>query len=703
MCGLGGILRVYTPDQRDLALRTPHDQSIPEQWLDILDDAVKHRGPDGQGRFRDRAIRADGCVVDVAFVHRRLSIIDHAGGHQPMVLRLPRIKRARSASSGGSGNGRPVSGRLLSVEELEAHNRRVLAEAHGAPGVAPELALRALSENGHDHIAVIFNGCIYNHRDLRAELQRAGHVFTTDHSDTEVLVHGWREWGEQLSQRLDGMYAYLLWDGATVRVARDFAQEKPLYLWDHAGVFALASTAAALARLQAVAGSQLLGARPWIVSASTEDWWGDWLRFGASDDPAIGGVFRWPYRGMLQDVTQWQHPVGELRDLPGRANPARLDAQRAEDLLKSSVASRLTADVPVACFLSGGVDSSLVAAFAKEAAGKIATFSVTMPDPRYDESKFASLAARSIGSDHHQLACDARPCEDLVALIHQLGLPLGDSSLLPTHWVSRAAKSVATVAIGGDGGDELFCGYERYVAARWLLRWGALARLLPAKSLPDRNPKSFASKLRRLASAARFGYPELLALFPLDDVDRIMPHADFAWYRLAPFEEKDPAAHDFYEYLSDDLMSKVDTASMAVALEVRSPFLSPELIDAGLRAPYDDLMPHNQRKGLLRQVAGKYLPAEIVDRPKMGFAIPIGDWFRTDYGGLRTMLLDHLNSTEPFGPPPLGINLNMPFIRQMLDEHLGTGPSGLIKRDHSQRLYMLLVLSIWAKWLGSLR
>jgi asparagine synthase (glutamine-hydrolysing) len=114
-------------------------------------------------------------------------------------------------------------------------------------------------------------------------------------------------------------------------------------------------------------------------------------------------------------------------------------------------------------------------------------------------------------------------------------------------------------------------------------------------------------------------------------------------------------------------------------------------------------MPHGQRKGLLRQVARKYLPAEIVDRPKMGFAIPIGEWFRSDYGGLRTMLLDHLNSTEPFGPPSLGIDLNMTFVRQMLDEHLGTGPSGVVKRDHSQRLYMLLVLSIWAKWLGGLR
>jgi asparagine synthase (glutamine-hydrolysing) len=205
-----------------------------------------------------------------------------------------------------------------------------------------------------------------------------------------------------------------------------------------------------------------------------------------------------------------------------------------------------------------------------------------------------------------------------------------------------------------------------------------------------------------LQSAARYGYAELRAIFLLDDLRKLIPQADFAWYQKKPFCCDDPAGEDFWTSLCDDLLCKVDTASMSVALEVRSPFLSTAVVDAGLRAPYSDLMPHGQRKGLLRQIARKYLPAEIVDRPKMGFAIPIGEWFRSDYGGLRTMLLDHLNSTEPFGPPSLGIDLNMKFIRQMLDEHLGTGPSGRVVRDHSQRLYMLLVLSIWAKWLGGL-
>jgi asparagine synthase (glutamine-hydrolysing) len=163
---------------------------------------------------------------------------------------------------------------------------------------------------------------------------------------------------------------------------------------------------------------------------------------------------------------------------------------------------------------------------------------------------------------------------------------------------------------------------------------------------------------------------------------------------------------DFIYYLPDDLLRKSDTASMAVGLEVRAPFLDTKLMDAALKTDLAQLMPRGQRKGLLRQVARKYFPSEIVDRPKMGFAIPIGEWFRSNYGGMRALLYDHLESAEPFGPPSLGIELNMDFIRQMLKEHDDAGKSSLWPwkgRDHSQRLYMLLVLSIWAKWLGGLR
>ena len=714
MCGIGGILRVWPADQREVALRTPHERSIPEAWLDILDDSIKHRGPDGQGRFRDRALRADGCMVDVAFVHRRLSIIDHAGGHQPMVLTLPKTQGARSASSGPS---RPIPGRILSVEEVTAHNRRTLAEAHSAPDTNasdPELALGALQST--DRVAVVFNGCIYNHRELRAELQRAGHVFTTDHSDTEVLVHGWREWGDALRAHLDGMYAAAIWDRATgsVEVLRDDFGEKPLYEGRFGEVVAFSSTAAGLARLRSAMSIPL-------ASFGRESWLPSWVQFG------------WNQMGPWEDIRAF-HAGGSTRlgglvhtssglwfaSLNPTGEPITVDS--ASGLLARAVNSRLEADVALGCFLSGGIDSALITALARESHPDLRTFTVRMPFAGYDESAAAAVTARSLGVRHTVLDCDARPAEDLERLITQLGLPFGDSSLLPACWVSRASRAEVTVALAGDGGDEMFLGYQRQAALPWLHRFErmdpevleSLAMLLPRGA----HARSRREKAARLIYAARYGgYKELVAIFPspLSWELGLCAEGRHDWSAMHHFGMTTKAGSDGafatttalrfdrMFYLPEDLLRKSDTASMAAALEVRAPFLERTLALAAMNAPVSCLMPNGQRKGLLRQVARKYLPAEIVDRPKMGFAIPIGEWFRSDYGGLRTMLLDHLNSTEPFGPPSLGIDLNMAFIRQMLDEHLGTGPSGMVKRDHSQRLYMLLVLSIWAKWVGGLR
>ncbi len=686
MCGIGGILRVWSPEQRELALRTPHAQSIPEAWLDILDDAVKHRGPDGQGRFRDRTIRADGSVVDVAFVHRRLSIIDHVGGHQPMVW---------TRTTG-----------ILPMAEVERYSAHV-ASNHGQDA-------RGTDE---DRIAIVFNGCIYNHRELRAELQKAGHVFTTDHSDTEVLVHGWREWGPDLYDRLDGMWSWTIWESARGRLifSRDPAGEKPLHLSPskdrESGVVVLASSPAALWRLRALIGDKI---DPPSLGLHGRLMWGyDAPAAGQSIQPVSpcciavfdedSGVFHQDY---LYGPTPWRW------DLESRAKGKALTTDSIDELLSKSVVMRLQADVEVAGFLSGGIDSALVTAYAKQALGAFRTFTVRMPDRRYDESAAAELTARLLGTDHATIDCDPSPAEDLQRLITQLGEPLGDSSLLPTHWVCRAiANTGLHVALGGDGGDELFGGYERYRAAGWLRRYSSTLARLPSGWLGSNHPKSFSSRLARLVRAARSGgYPDLLRIFSVEQTERLLSPGNSESKRSDSAMDdtpgwtstRDPRLYDFEHYLPFDLCAKVDTAAMSVALETRAPMLSRDLTAITLGNPLTAVMPHGQRKGLLRQVARKYLPTEIVDRPKMGFAIPIGEWFRSDYGGLRTMLLDHLNSTEPFGPPSLGIDLNMAFIRQMLDEHLGTGPSGLIKRDHSQRLYMLLVLSIWAKWLGGL-
>jgi asparagine synthase (glutamine-hydrolysing) len=664
MCGIAGILRVHAPG----AAPPPPDIAIPEAWLDILDESIKHRGPDGKGRFRDRAVRADGSVVDVAFVHRRLAIIDPQDGHQPMVS-----ERGRS--------------------------------------------------EGEGLVAVVFNGCIYNHRELRKELERAGHRFETDHSDTEVLVHGWREWGPRIVDHLDGMYGAAVWDraAACVSLLRDPAGEKPVYYWgpdrfaEGPRTWAFASSNAALCALAAKQG------RLGRVNHPLRLW--SWISFGFNWHPL-------PHRGYALGpghVTP-DGPACELgpdreyaRVYPPRTEDRVLCAHSLDQLLADAVESRLESDVPFGCFLSGGVDSSLVAAYANRATPGLTTFSVRMPDPRFDESKHAARVARHLGTTHHTLDCRAQPAEDLTRLVAEIGSPLGDSSLLPTYWVSRATRGHVKVALSGDGGDELFCGYQRYIAARWIER---LRNWIPPDGRAVLAPiaRSRRPRLRRIAEAVQgCGYVELLRIFGTHDTIALGCPPDLAempmnalfevgpWpsaeriarrpdcYPLMLYDpDLDPPRFDFAAYLPYDLMSKVDTASMSVALEVRAPLLANSVVRSALAEPLDSLMPRGQRKGLLRQVARKYLPAEIVDRPKQGFAIPIGEWFRTDYGGMRQLLLDHLNSAEPWGPPSLGIDLNMKFVRQMLDEHMSQ------KRDHSQRLYMLLVLSIWAKWLGGL-
>lgn len=615
-------------------MRDPH-LAIPDPWLDTLDAAIAHRGPDGTGRFRDRAVRADGTIVDVAFVHRRMSVIDLDGGRQPMTL------------------------------------------DEGTP--------RAL--------AVVFNGCIYNHRDLRRELSAAGHRFTTDHSDTEVLLHGWREWGDELWARLDGMFAVALWDhgAATLVLARDKAGEKPLLVAqvpavDHTLMFA--SSARALHDALGTIGSPpapTVDAATWLVQGYARNPPGGWP--GVRSVNPGSAETKPSARPSASNRRYWTAPARATRPA------ASLDPARLDYLLAAAVRSRLEADVPLGCFLSGGVDSSLIAAIAKRSEPALQTFTVRMPDARYDESRFAQAVAQHLGLKHHTLECDPRPADDLVMLVNQLGLPLADSSLLPTYWVSKAAREHVKVALTGDGGDELFGGYDRYAAALMLRRHRRWLAAAPRWPFAATAARSKVARWNRLIEAARGGgYRDLNRIFPSQYWPQLFARAPGG--PDAP-DPDDPLRFDFDHYLPDDLLRKVDTASMAVALETRAPFLAPEVMEAALATPIDVLMPRGlmgpERKGLLKQVARRYLPAHIIDRPKQGFAIPLAEWFRTDFGGLKTLLIDHLHSAEPFGPPSLGIDLNLRFVRTLLDEHLA------VKRDHAQRLYALLVLSIWSR------
>lgn len=688
MCGIAAILRVYPPG----VPIPPLADSVPESWLDILDASFRHRGPDAQGRFRDRVLRSDGVTADVALVHRRLSILDRSGGAQPMLshpLPLAAGRQMRETSAGGL--------------------------FHGTPD-APVTYRPTPDDPGL--VAVAFNGCIYNHLDLRAQLQTHGCEFRSDHSDTEVLIHGWRIWRERLCDHLVGMFALLLWDRSTGTMlrARDPFGEKPLHTFhvakDDGWINVFSSVNPASTSLPAAIGRS-------IVDVPTDSPAATWLRFGWSRSsptpgsrviepshfelsrPAAAAV---PPRASANDLCSLlppaSAPFGPLAahgsiSLPSRSS--HLSADDLDRLLRRAVHARLESDVPLGVLLSGGVDSSLIAAYARELIPDLRTFTLRMPVPEYDESRFALAVASTLRTTHHTLDCHANAADDLVHLVTTLGLPFGDSSILPAFWLCRAAREHVTVALSGDGGDELFLGYDRYFAPLALSLPATLARPL-ARALAWRAPpKSARARAARfLDAAAGLGYWDLLSIFPLSDL-RALLGPDTVSNDARRLREDQPRsiehaqASDLVNYLPDDLLRKTDAASMAVALEVRCPFLDPDLVRAALSAPLSDLLPGGRHKGLLRAVARRYLPPAAMDRPKMGFAIPIGDWFRSNFGGLRTLLLDHLHAADPFPPDLLGVSLNPRYVARIEREHM----DGL--RDHSQRLFLLLSLAIWCR------
>ncbi len=701
MCGIAGILKIYQPGEP-----VPHHlRSIPEPWLDVLDESIKHRGPDGQGRFRDRALRPDGSTVDVAFVHRRLSIIDHDGGHQPMAHDGERLRPDLTYQTG--------------EEPKLAHE------------LCPDLPL----------IAVVFNGCIYNHSELRAELESQGHVFETDHSDTEVLVHGWREWRHDVSEAVyrSSMAACGTWDrlAGSLSLARDFFGQKTLYLGFRTDTSELDpdDTPRFLTFSSNPNGPRDI---PMARSTVRADYASAWIAFGhyrgSTPDSTLAEIdpgmhYEIPHqepgahaRSRLDRVIEAMSSLSPTRDrdpdrllsdlrvrsfLPSSPKGlARRLAPEVDALVMQSVSERLQADVPVACLLSGGVDSSLVAAHAQHLTGGIRTVSVRMPDAALDESVFAQQVAGHLGTDHHVVDVDPRAAEDLVGLIERAGVPFGDSSLLPTFWACRAASAFGRVLLTGDGGDELFVGYQRHTAAAWIARGSALWMLfwlLPLGLIPARSPRDRSTKASRfIESARRMSYTTLTSVFGPRDLDRLIakPAYRHPW-RDAPEAAHHAAWMDLDFTLPSDYLRKVDIASMSVPVETRAPLLDRRLLQASI-----DLGPLNTaggRKAVLRHAAKRHLPERIVDRPKQGFAIPIGQWFRTDFGGMRQLMLDHLRSADPFpGLGDAGVEINTAFVERMLKEHDAAGEESSNPwhgRDHSQRLYTLLVLSIWAKWL----
>ncbi|MCX5660609.1 MAG: asparagine synthase (glutamine-hydrolyzing) [Planctomycetota bacterium] len=545
------------------------DQPIAPARLEAMLAAMRHRGPDGSGIAP---------LPHCGLVHARLSILDPSRGQQPM-----------AAPPRGEQGG----------------------------------------------LTVVFNGEIYNHRELRRQLETLGHVFKTDHCDTEVLLHGCREWGPGLPERLGGMFAFAIWDARkrTLFLARDRVGKKPLFVLRRGPELLFGSE---IATLLAPLPPQ---DRPGVNPAALRMFLGlgyaglPSLLEGVEEIPAASWM-TFDAEGRANGQTYWSPPAIA-------ADAAALDALTREDpvaaareAIAAAVAARLEADAPLGCFLSGGIDSSLVAALAQEelhrrGQGVLRTFSVAMPHAAYDESPFARQVALHIGSRHTELAADADQdvVKDLTHLVALSGEPTADSSLLPTYWLSRATRHHVAVALSGDGGDELFAGYDRYRATRLLAKHAGWLRRLPGSLLASNNPYSRRARVRRLAAAAGRNSPagryrSLVSIFSPEQVASLCPSMAADAAREAEtlpdwVDAPDPAAAamawDFGHYLPFDLLRKVDRASMAVGLEVRCPLLDRSVCELAMRLPAAVRLPNGKTKAILRAAAAPLLPRGIVD------------------------------------------------------------------------------------------
>lgn len=503
-------------------------------------------------------------------------------------------------------------------------------------------------------VGIVFNGEIYNHRELRRQLRAMGAEFATDHSDTEVLLHAYRHWGDAFVERLNGMWAFVIYDRARRRLfaSRDRFGKKPFYYTETPGLFAFASELTALA------------AHPAVSRIPSRTALKKYFAYGYIPAPHayLEGVSKLPGGCSLEfdlesrRLRTWR--FWDFRLEPTASQPADAESAWGEELrelLAAAVRRRLIADVPIGTFLSGGIDSSAVSALAAREVGngQLQTFSIGFDDATFDESAYAREVAGLIGSvHHHRVFTESDAREALPAIVARLDEPMGDSSLLPTSFLCKHARQHVTVALGGDGADELFAGYDPFLALRWAESYQRLmprpvhrAIALLANTLPVSHANmslDFRLKrtLRGLDYAPALWCPVWMApLAPRDisdlmnepvDVEELYSEAIEAWDRCGP---GDLASHvlEFYTkfYLQDDILTKVDRASMAHSLEVRAPFLDIELVDFVRKLPVEWKLRGGRTKALLKSALAPLLPANILHRSKKGFGVPVGSWFRS--------------------------------------------------------------------------
>ena len=622
MCGISGIV--------DLRFERPVD----ERLLRAMNGSISHRGPDGDGFHFEPG---------VGLGHRRLAIIDLEGGKQPLY--------------------------------------------------------------NEDHTVVVtYNGEIFNFMEIEAELLKRGHIFRT-RSDTEVIVHAWEEWGVECLKRFNGMFAFAVWDrrSKTLFIARDRLGVKPLYY-------------AELADGRIVFGSELkaLMLHPQIERRIDPQAVEEYFAFGYVPDPKTifrtvkklePGAYLCVRRGdaKITPVRYWDVPlVGERKP---QAPRGQWEAQLRERL-QEAVRKRLVSDVPLGAFLSGGIDSSAVVAMMREiGAGKVLTCSIGFKEPRYDESRYARLVADAKQTDHKAEVVEASDYELLNKLVDLYDEPYADSSAIPTYRVCQLARRHVTVALSGDGGDEDFIGYRRYklfameeqVRSRLPLSvrravFGPLGRLYPKLDWAPRvfrGKSTFQALARNSVDAYFHGVTltseEMRAQLFAPSFQRDLQGYGAREVFHGHVRDKsfaDPLALvqylDYKTYLPGDILTKVDRASMAHSLEVRTPFLDYEFVEWASSLPSDVKLRGSEGKHVLKRALEPVLPREVLYRDKMGFAVPLDTWFR---GSLREHIADTVR-----GPRLAESGIFDPaMLSRMVDDH----QSG--RRDYSASLWALLM------------
>jgi asparagine synthase (glutamine-hydrolysing) len=543
---------------------------------------------------------------------------------------------------------------------------------------------------------IVFNGEIYNFKELRRDLEAAGHLFYTA-TDTEVIVHAYEQWGAGAISRLRGMFGLAIWDtrARTLLVARDRIGIKPMHYANLNGRFYFGSELKSLLQAPDLPRDLDMDAVDHYLSFLYTP--RDGSIFESIRKLPPGHLLTWKSDRMTIEP-YWQLPVDEAY------RGSETDAvHQLRGVLTDAVRSHLASDVPLGAFLSGGIDSSLVVALmAETSSARVQTFSIGFNEPAFDELEHARRVARHFGTDHHELVVQPDAVGILDQLVSHFDEPFADSSAIPTWYVSEMARRSVTVVLSGDGGDELFGGYDRYlphprVAAfdryspRALRRVAALA----AARLPHGvRGKNF---LRHVGHDDRGRYLDAIRLFGTDEKPALLTidarrrmHQPDAEHRLARHFERyshlpwasQMMRFDTDTYLPEDVLTKVDRMSMAHSIESRVPLLDNEVVAFASTLPASLKIRTGRRKHILKEVAATLLPQEVLNRPKQGFGVPLELWFR---GNLRELFSDTLLS-----PPSLQRGYFQPaFVRRIVDEHV----SG--KRDHSLRLWQLVVFERW--------